>query len=271
LTTIEDLVNPVLINWEKTILANQLSTRVLTFYMVPFNILSKLQMIPSSISSAAFPVFSGYHGSKNLREAHTLAVRSTRYTLILLLPIIVFMLVFGKALLVVWMGEEFAIRSIVPMYILAIATVATSLTFAPFSLLRGFGRPEVTMFVRLLEVPIYIPFTFLLVNMYGLVGASVSYLAYRILDAFLLWTVAVSRLQLPLQSFREAVPWYAIVTACVTGTVLWWISRQLCFDGSIPIIGIGLFLLVASTWWISWNCDIDDGERQLLIRSLVLL
>jgi len=32
-----------------------------------------------------------------------------------------------------------------------------------------------------------------------------------------------------------------------------------------------LFLLVASTWWISWNCDIDDGERQLLIRSLVLL
>lgn len=267
-TILEDIVNPLLTTWEKVILANQLSATMVSYYMVPFNILTRLLLIPGAVGNALFPLLSGFHGTGLNDKGSEISIRGARYIAIVLLPIVLMMVWFGEEFLTVWMGKEFATHGFPALQILSVAMFVHSLAFTPFNLLRAAGRPEITMFVRLVQLPLYLPLTFIVVQKSGLTGAAGAYLVYRSLDTVLLWVAAVRVGGGSLTRIMHEIPWRTALVSIMLVAVVGVVSQYLKTTHSVTILAMKLGIVLAGTWLVAWFWEINGEERGLLMLQM---
>lgn len=265
---LEDIANPFLTSWEKVILANQLSATMLTYYMVPFNILAKLLLVPGAVGNALFPLLSGFYGTGLTEKGTEISVRSTRYIAIVLLPIVLIIIWFGEEFLTVWMGKEFAKHSLLALQLLSVTLLIHSLAFAPFNLVRAAGRPEITTLIRFIEIPLYLPLTFVCVQNWGIWGAALSYLGYRTFDTILLWIAAVRVGQVSFIDMLQAMPWRTAIVSIALVGIVGVLSQYLSFAQSLTGLVMKLSIVLAGTWGVAWLWEINAAERSFLALQM---
>ena len=188
--SVSQIVGPVLIYLDRMLIGSFVSLAAVTLYTVPYEVMSRLRVIPSSLMSTLYPAFSerGLEGQQ--KNLHSLFERSVRYLLLLLLPGIIFLLVFGSDVLTLWMGPAFAQQTVAVLEILALGVLANGIAFVPYNMLQAVGRPDLTGKFHLLELPPYIALCLFLIPRWGITGAALASTIRLALDAALLfWAV----------------------------------------------------------------------------------
>jgi O-antigen/teichoic acid export membrane protein len=188
--SVSQVVGPVLIYLDRMLIASFVSLAAVTLYTVPYEVMTRLRVIPSSLMSTLYPAFSerGLEGQQ--RNLHRLFERSVHYLLLLLLPGIIFLLVFGSDVLTLWMGQSFARQTVTVLEILALGVLANGVAFVPYNILQAVGRPDLTGKFHLLELPPYIALCLLIIPRWGITGAALASTLRLALDAGLLfWAV----------------------------------------------------------------------------------
>lgn len=180
-------IGPLLFFFDRWVISTLQGVAVLPLYAVPLQMLVSLQMIPASVTATLFPAFSVLEANLQWDRVQALVVRSHRYLLIGLIPILTILFLWAPEILRVWIDAEFAAQATLPFRILTIG-FAVGL-FAPFSgvLLQGAGRPDVLSRIYLIELPFNIVITVLLVRSYGIVGAAITYTLRTIVETAVLW------------------------------------------------------------------------------------
>jgi O-antigen/teichoic acid export membrane protein len=102
-------------------------------------------------------------------------------------PVLLFVAVFSRDILQVWLGPVFARQSTVALQILTLGVFINSFGIFPYSLLQGVGRPDVTAIFHLFELPIHLGLLWLLVPRMGITGAAIAVTVRLLLDAALIF------------------------------------------------------------------------------------
>jgi O-antigen/teichoic acid export membrane protein len=171
---------------ERFLIAFVLSVKVLAFYAVPFDILSKISILPFSAAAVLFPSFSYSSGKQRLLKS--LFFRPIKYLLFLATPVYITLFIFAKDILGLWMGRDFAQSSAHVFQILTIAFFVNIFSYIPFSAIQGLGRPELKAKLDLVQIPIFLALCLYLIPSFGLVGAAFAKLLITLIDTFgLLW------------------------------------------------------------------------------------
>lgn len=188
--SVSQIIGPVLVYLDRMLIASFVSLAGVTLYTVPYEAMSRLRVIPSSLMSTLYPAFSERGSETQQKNLHRLFERSVRYLLLLLLPGIIFLLVFGSDVLTLWMGDSFARQAVTVLEILAVGVLANGIAFVPYNLLQAVGRPDLTGKFHLLELPPYIALCLFLIPRWGITGAALASTIRFALDAGLLfWAV----------------------------------------------------------------------------------
>lgn len=187
--TVSNIVAPLLVYVDRPLVGHLLGTSEVAYYSTPFEVVTRLTILPASVQGVLFPAF-----------ATDLAVdkeRATqRYHLSLLY---VFLSMYTLTLLVVtlasegltlWLGAEFAARSTHVAQLLAVGVLLNGLALVPFGLLHGAGRPEWTAVVHAGELVLYLPAVWLLASNFGIEGAAAAWALRVGVDALLLFWLA---------------------------------------------------------------------------------
>jgi O-antigen/teichoic acid export membrane protein len=184
-----NIVSPLMVYVDRLLIGALLSVTDVTYYATPFEVVTKLLVIPWALAGVLFPAFSSIFVQDTRRTAY-LYYRGMKYAFLLLLPITVVTIIFAKDILLLWLGSEFADQSFRVMQILVVGVLINGAAQVPSVLVQGMQRPDITAKLYLLELPLYLAFAFVLINRYGIEGAAASWLLRVTIDACLLLYMA---------------------------------------------------------------------------------
>lgn len=182
--TVTSVISPILSTLDRVILGAVAGMRAVTYYTVPFGLVSRLSIIPGSLSTALFPRFSAESdGAVN----RSLEERANRALAAFLMPLIVLGVLAMEPFLALWIDVEFSLRSALPGEILLLGIWTNCLAYIPFTRLQAIGRPNVVAKIHLAEVVPYLLLLWIALKQWGVVGAAATWSLRCTVDAILLF------------------------------------------------------------------------------------
>jgi O-antigen/teichoic acid export membrane protein len=187
--TVSNIVGPVMVTLDRFLIAGLISVTAVAYYATPYEVVTKLLLIPIAVVGVMFPAFS-VSFVKDRDRAALLYGRSVKYILLALFPIIVLIIALAQNGLKLWLGADFARQGTSVIQWLAIGVLANSLALVPFSFVQGVGRSDLTAKLHLLELPIYLGMFFWLIRARGVEGAAIAWTGRTVFDALALFLTA---------------------------------------------------------------------------------
>lgn len=266
---ITSIVGPVLVYLDRFLIGSLITIAAVTYYAAPYEAVTRISIISSSLSATLFPAFSAMEGGKDRQKLGLFFARSVKYVFLICGTIVALVIVFAKEILQIWLGSDFVVESTLSMQVLSLGVLINSLAIAPFSFLQGVGRPDLPAKFHLIELPIYIGIAWILVKQYGIAGAAGAYTIRVMLDTFLLLMATFRVYKFPCNISKESGMKFS-----VAGIVMFAISmyglKQVTHALPIAVqslLFIGLFALFV---WAVWNFILDDIDRGVICRMLNL-
>ena len=187
--TVSNIVSPVMVQMDRFAIGMILSMAAVAYYATPFEMVTKVLLVPAAIAGVSFPQFAQLIAQKLFPEAKMLYRRSCKYVFIITLPVIVMMIMFAEQILRIWLGGKFSSESTLVFQILAVGVLFNGIANIPFACIQGAGRADLTAKVHLVELLFYLPLLYFAVSLFGIIGAAVIWSVRVIIDGFVLHVI----------------------------------------------------------------------------------
>jgi O-antigen/teichoic acid export membrane protein len=258
--TVTSIVSPLMVYLDRFVVGAVLSVSAVAYYATPFEMVTKLLVVPGAFLTVVFPVFAGSHKQDHARTVQ-LFVRGTQFIALILFPLMLLTVAFANEGLRWWLGDDFARMSTPVLQCLAIGVFVNGVAQMFATHVQAIGRPDLTAKLHLLELPIYLLVLWWGVREHGIFGAALAWTARVLLDAVLLFGLSTHLLGGGAILRRLAVGLLVALVALVTPALV------------TGIVSRGLVLLLAAVAFanLAWSVA-RAGERMSLtgwIRSLL--
>ena len=187
--TVSGVFGPIMVYADRFLIGAMVSITAVTYYATPYELITKLWIIPGAVSGVLFPAFAST-SRDNPHRTQLLFTRGIKYLFIVLFPITLLIVSFAQISLDLWLGVGFAQQSFRLLQWLAVGVFINSLAQIPFVFLQGSGRPDLPAKFHLIELPCYVVAVFVLIGEWGVEGAAIAWVARVAVDALLLFSAA---------------------------------------------------------------------------------
>jgi O-antigen/teichoic acid export membrane protein len=187
--TVSNVISPLLVTIDRFMIGALVSMTAVAYYATPNEVVTKFLLIPGALMGVMFPAFSASFAQDGKRT-ELLYLRAVKSLLLVLFPILLCVVALAQDGLRLWLGAEFAQHSYRVLQILAAGVFINGVGFAPFALLQGVGRPDLTAKLHLIELPLYLGLLWWMIRTRGIEGAAIAWSARVAFDALLLFMLA---------------------------------------------------------------------------------
>jgi hypothetical protein len=129
------------------------------------------------------------------------------------------------------------------------------LAAAPFAVVQGVGRPDLTAKLHLFELPLYLLALVSLTKFRGIEGAAIAWTGRVAIDAVLLFFLAGRFLPIP-SSAKIPTPLFIIAALAIFGLA----TLPNTMTGTLVFLLIALLPFIVITWFVL----LSPAERKLI-------
>lgn len=187
--SVTNIIGPMMVYFDRFLIGATISVSAVAYYATPYEVATKLLILPAAISATLFPKFASTYRT-DPQSTLILLIRGCESVLILLLPILLVAVVFAEEGLNLWLNNEFASNSHEVLQWLSIGILFNSLAQMPFALIQGAARPDLSAKAHLAELVVYLPLLWIALSLGGIIGAAQAWAARAALDCLLLSAIA---------------------------------------------------------------------------------
>jgi O-antigen/teichoic acid export membrane protein len=213
--TVSNVISPLMYNVDRFVIGGLLSMAAVTYYATPFDLVTKLLLVPSAIIGVLFPALAAR--AHDAERANDLMTRAIRMMAILMFPAALAAVAFAPEGLRLWVGQEVASHGARVAQWLALGVMINSLAQVPFTLLHAEGRPDLTAKLHLIELPAYGALLWYLTVAMGVEGVAIAWTLRVLADAIMLFALVAIRSDSAkrrlVAAFRIAIPLLAAAAA----------------------------------------------------------
>lgn len=176
------IIGPLMIYADRLVIGALISAAAVAAYTIPFQLASRLQMVPIALVQALFPQLAGADAQRSI--AH-----SRDYTIFIgqiFAPLIIVLICLSAPLLSAWLGKTLDQRSVPVATVLLAGFWINTIANVPYAQLHARGQPRFTALLHLAELPIYAVLLAVLGAQYGLVGIAGAFAMRCLLDGIFL-------------------------------------------------------------------------------------
>ncbi len=256
--SISNVVHPFLVYLDRFMIGSTISIAAVAYYTAPYEMVSRLLILPTSLTMTLFPSFSSI-GAASKEDLTNLYVRSVKLLLLLMAPLVMLAILFAGEILHLWLGVEFAEKSTAVFQILAIGVLVNSPANVPYALLQGFGRPDLTAKLHVLELLLYVPLVWLLVKNMGIVGGALAWTIRIMLDTLLLFAASGRFMNLRFlfdHGLKRGINVVLLLVCALCVPLLLHVTIL------VKAVIAAAILIVFSL--ASWRFVLDDAEREFI-------
>jgi O-antigen/teichoic acid export membrane protein len=254
--TVTNIIGPLMVYMDRFLIGAVVSLSAVAYYATPFEVVSKLLVVPAAIMGVLFPAFSSALTVDQDRAA-MLFGRVVEYIFLALFPVTLLIVIFARQGLMVWLGIDFAENSTYVLQLLMIGIFINSHAQVPFGLIQGAGRPDLTAKLHMLELPLYVILLWWLLNDFGIIGAAVAWVLRIVIDTVLLFVFA-EKTVLVEHSFNSR--WLAVMLAALMAIVIGGVLSAI----AVKVLYAAVVLAVFA--WIAWSKILTVEERVMVKR-----
>lgn len=234
--SISAAANAVLSTADRFILGTLQGMVAVTDYTVPFNLVNRLSILPSSLGRTLFPRFAMIGED----SADALMRESTAALVAVMTPIVVGALIGLREFLVLWVGRAQATASAPAGAILLLGVWICALNQVPYFFHQGRGRPDLNAKFHMLEILPFLALLWMGIRYWGVEGAALAWTLRVLADGALLFGAA----KMPLHRQALLIPAVVLLGSAYALTIA---------PLSLPVeAAAGAALLVASGLW-AWS------------------
>ena len=191
--TLSNIISPLMVVADRFLIANVLGAAVVAYYTIPAEFMLRLLVLPAAITTTLFPVFSKNLSERNYINSIALYKKSMKIIFLLMGAIATGIVIGADFGIKMWLGPEFSERSSAVASVLAIGILFNSMAQIPHAYIQAAGDSRSTALIHLLESSLYIPALFLLMQLHGILGASIAWMLRALIDLVLLHTRAMRK------------------------------------------------------------------------------
>jgi O-antigen/teichoic acid export membrane protein len=258
--TASGVISPLMYNIDRFIIGSRLSLAAVTYYVTPFELVTKLTLIPTAIIGVLFPAYAAAHVQDSSR-ATDLLERTIRLMGIIMFPGVILVVAFAPEILRLWVGAEMAREGSRVAQWLAIGVFVNSIAQVPFTVLQASGRPDITAKLHAIELPVYAGAFWLFTRQLGVNGVAAAWVLRMAVDATLL-TVIVARRYGSAQKVLSS-PIRIGIVLCAAAAV------PMLFESLVARASIAALILAIAAVAI-WQRGLRGSERKEVIRLVRL-
>jgi O-antigen/teichoic acid export membrane protein len=260
--TVSNMVVPLMVSMDRFVIGAVLTVTAVAYYTTPYEIVSRLLIIPSAVVAVLLPAQSttlARGGQQDRHHAARLFDRGLSSISIALFPLIMVIIAFSFDGLNLWVGQEYAAKGYLVMQWLAVGVFFYGISLVPFSLVQSAGHPDWTAKLHLLELPLYLAGLWWSLSEYGILGAAVVWTIRAVVDALSLYLMALSLIpECRASGLRFAVTILLAVT-------LFFMTAQI--DTLYNRVLFTLGVLVLFTFMV-WRYLLPEPDREWLLRTI---
>lgn len=257
--SVSNLIGPLMVYLDRFLIGAFVSMAAVAYYTTPYEIVTKLWILPTALVGALFPAFASILAHDRIKAVQ-LFQRGTNYVFLLIFPLTLIIVIFAPEGLQLWLGTVFSQESSTVFRWLAVGVLLNSLAHVPFSLIQGAGRPDMTAKLHAAELPFYLVVLWWLLSRYGIEGAAIAWLLRVLVDTVMLFHMA--HRVIPCKGFLLRLSAYlcAGLLALLLGVLLHGGIMKVAY----LIIVLGIFSVFA------WTIMLSTAERAFFSRRLNL-
>jgi Membrane protein involved in the export of O-antigen and teichoic acid len=253
--TASNIASPVMAYLDRFYIGAVLALAAVAHYVTPYEIVTRLQIFPTAMIAVMFPAFASSYASDPQRTAQ-LFDRSVRILVLTTFPLILAVVLFAREGLNVWVGPSFAAASTSVLQWLAVGVFANSLAQAPFAMLQGIGRPDLTAKLHLMELPLYVAGLAWVTHTHGIVGVAVAWTVRVTIDAVALFIFANGRIPGLAQRTNATMLIAASAIAVLSGA---------CYVEGVVLKVAALTIVTVVFAFVAWLRILQPRERALVL------
>ncbi|MDH5184912.1 MAG: flippase [Gammaproteobacteria bacterium] len=254
--TVSNIIGPLVSYMDRFLIGAVVSMTAVAYYATPYDLVTKLWIIPGAMMGVMFPAFASVFVSDRLRSG-LLFKRTMRYVFFSLFPFVLIIVTLSEEGLRLWLGEGFAMHSAFIMQIFTIGVFINSFTYVSSGLIQGSGRPDLIAKVLFLELPFYLVALWVLLDLYGIVGAAMTWTLRIAVDAVIFFLLS-----------HRILPTSLVITwriALIAVSTIFALIVSILLEGLIIKI-IWLITVLTIFIYVVWTRGIPSNERGMLLR-----
>jgi O-antigen/teichoic acid export membrane protein len=261
--TVSNIIGPLMVYLDRFLIGSWLTMSAVAYYVTPYELVTRLWIIPASLLPVLFPVFSAYalERKDKLRVLHD---RVVKFLFLILAPAIITIIVMAQPILELWLGREFATLSTPVLQVLALGVLINSMAQVPFGAIQAAGRPDLTAQLHLAEFPVYLLCLWLLIKPMGIIGVALAWTIRISLDTSLLFWLARRLFPKPTRlpaAQNKSFFYFGLIGFMAAVSAL---AQLPSLAGKI--IFLPIIIMLFCIW--GWRCTLDNAERE---EAIVLL
>jgi O-antigen/teichoic acid export membrane protein len=261
--TVSNVVIPVLLYLDRFIIGASLTMAAVTYYSIPYEIVTRLWVIPTSLVATLFPAFSMLTGRGQPERLVSLLARSMKWMLLILGTAVVIITAFASEILQIWLGSDFARESTLVLQILAIGILINSMVHVQYAMVQALGRPDLTAKFHLVQLPLHGFLVWWLVSSWGITGAALAQSIRLSVEALLLFVAACRLVSLPFSSLiDDKVVQSSLFLFLFVGMAMG--ISNLPLVTWLRLLGLGIVFWAVGT--TVWRYSLDRQDRDHLAR-----
>lgn len=252
--SVSNIVGPVMVYMDRFIISALLSVAAVAYYTAPFDMLTRIWVIPGAISSVLFPAFAMSLTQDRTRAA-LLLERGMKYVLLAIFPLVFMIIAFAPEGLYLWLGQAFVTKGSAALRWLAAGFLVNSLSQIPFGLIQSAGRPDITAKLHLIELPLYLGVVWTLTRHMGIEGTAIAWTLRVLLDSILICWCAQRLIR---SGSRSMV---ALGATTAGGLIICYLSTLVA---NWPVRAVIVFLVLVAFASAFWFLALMPAERIFL-------
>lgn len=257
--TVTNIVGPIMTYFDRFLVGAIISMTFVTYYVTPYEVVTKLWLISGTIVGVLFPAFAISY-SRDRQRTVTLFNNGLKYVFLVLFPITFVIVMYASEGLSFWLGGDFSAHSTKVLQCLAVGVFVHALAQIPFVLLQGAGRSDLAGKLHLVELPFYLATILFLAKSYGINGVAFAWTLRVVVDALLLSALSFHVLPIDRKTVWRMVLFMAV--ACVFFLIAGFLGGGL-LRNILGVVSIPLFVT------ISWCKILSSHERVFVSNGLM--
>jgi O-antigen/teichoic acid export membrane protein len=171
------------------VIAVILGPAAVTYFVVPMKMTSTLEAGFNSLVGVIFPHISALKAQGNMESLRDLYSKTSQYIVALSTPVFLFVILFSRQILAVWLGAEFSGRAWPVLTFLSCASLLGVWTMVPANTIYGTGDTKIAATFGSIVACLNLLFSIFLTLRFGIFGTGAAVLITAIQGPVFIWYV----------------------------------------------------------------------------------
>jgi len=257
--TVSNVISPLMGYLDRFVIGLTVSLSAVSYYVTPYEIITRLWIIPGALTAVLFPRFS-QENSLDQGNTVTLFRQGVLAIFLVVYPISLAIAMFSQELLTLWLDVDFAQKSYRLLQVFAFGILVSCVAHVPFAYLQGVGKAGTTARIHVLEFPVYTLVLWQATQAMGLMGAVLAWLLRMLGDTLLMFFFALAAMK---RSVKQVLDWKQVLVTVFSIAPFAGMFLQSASDRLVI-----LSVAIVTTYLLFWSLIFSQEDRVSVLKRV---